>query len=130
MKRIAWFVICSAVFVIGCSSSNDTSSTPPASPPTDKPADVVSFSTVQPVFAKCLGCHSGASAKEGIDFTNHASIMRGGEHGPVVMAGDPDSSDVVKALKGQGKKQMPPNGKLPDEEIQKVVDWIKAGAKE
>lgn len=138
MKRFAWFAICSVVFAVGCSSSGDSNTT--ATPdPTDKGATAaptgdgttVAFAAVQPTFAKCVGCHSGAGAKEGLDMSSYATIMKGSEHGPVVIAGDPDRSMVIHALKGeQGKKPMPPTGKLPDEEIQKVADWIKAGAKE
>lgn len=85
----------------------------------------------QPVLAKCQQCHSGPNPKEGIDMSTYAGLMKGGEDGPVVVAGDPDNSVLIMAMKGTGgKKQMPPTGKLPDEEIAKVADWIKAGAKE
>lgn len=56
--------------------------------------------------------------------------MKGAEGGPAVVAGKPDESLIMRALKGEGAKQMPPTGKLADDEIAKVAAWIQAGAKE
>jgi len=64
--------------------------------------------------------------------TSYDKVMKGGDEGPVVVAGDPDKSLLIKALKGQGAAQMPPPGKgkpLTADQIQTVSDWIKAGAK-
>ena len=138
MKRFAGFAVCAVVFAIGCSSSSDNAAATPDSTdkgatttPSGDGAATVAFASVQATFNKCIGCHAGAGAKEQLDLSSYATIMKGSEHGPVVIAGDPDGSMIMHALKGeQGKKQMPPAGKLPDDEIQKVADWIKAGAKE
>lgn len=82
---------------------------------------------VAPIFqAHCAGCH-GASG--GFSVANYDSVMAGGRGGAMVIAGDPDGSPLVQYLTGQRKPRMPKGGKLTDEDIQKVKDWIKAGAK-
>lgn len=63
--------------------------------------------------------------------STYASVMKGSEHGPVVVPGNPSESMIVHALKGErGKKRMPPMGPLSAEEIAKIESWIQAGAKE
>lgn len=59
--------------------------------------------------------------------------MKGSEHGPVVIPGDPENSMLVHAIRGEkGKKRMPlePAEPLSHAEIQTIIEWIKAGAKE
>ena len=83
--------------------------------------------------AKCVQCHGQMGPpKAGIDLRTYAAIMKGGRKGPVVVAGDTAGSPLVQALRGQGgKTQMPfRQAALPDDQIQKIEDWIKAGAKE
>lgn len=80
--------------------------------------------------AKCMGCH-GENGKEGLDVRSYESLMKGGEHGPVIVAGDPGASKIIMSLKGQGAKQMPLNQPpLSAEEIEVIEAWIKAGAKQ
>lgn len=55
--------------------------------------------------------------------------MKGSDK-PVIKAGDPDASMIVQALHGaNGKKQMPPKGPLPADQIKAIEDWIRDGAK-
>jgi len=42
----------------------------------------------------------------------------------------PEESQLYKALIGDGHRLMPPNGPLPDEQIQLFFDWISQGAKD
>lgn len=108
-----------------------SSSTPAATPaPTGGTATTAAFAPAADVFTKnCVGCH-GDRPREGIDLRSYDSVMKGGEEGPIVKAGDAKGSVLVQALHGtDGKKQMPPRGPLPEEDIKKIEDWIQAGAK-
>ncbi|MBL8067894.1 MAG: c-type cytochrome [Armatimonadetes bacterium] len=79
----------------------------------------------------CVSCHSGDRPKEGIDVSSYANVMKGGEHGPIVVAGKSDESVLYKALTGNGAKKMPPGDKgLSQEDIDKVKAWIDSGAAE
>jgi hypothetical protein len=55
--------------------------------------------------------------------------MTSGENAPVVVAGDVPKSLMAQLLQGTNGKFMPPLGALPQEEIQSILDWIAAGAK-
>ena len=55
--------------------------------------------------------------------------MKGGHEGPVVVAGDPANSMIIKAMRGNGAKQMPPGKSIAEDQIKIVEDWIQAGAK-
>lgn len=56
--------------------------------------------------------------------------MTTGVGGPTIIPSDPDGSRLVQALLGTHPDGivMPPSGKLPATDIQKIIDWISAGA--
>ena len=51
---------------------------------------------------------------------------KGGDSGPAAMAKDPANSLLVRAVKYDGL-QMPPDKKLPDEEIARLAKWVEMG---
>jgi hypothetical protein len=55
-------------------------------------------------------------------------MLKGAETGPVVVPGKPDESPLIKAIRYGGDVQMPPKGKLKDEEIAALTEWVKQGA--
>ena len=74
-------------------------------------------------------CHGSMG---GWDSTSYAKVMSTGDNAPVVIAGDPEGSLLVQKLIGTHSQGtiMPPGGKLPDDQIQTIVDWIASGAKD
>lgn len=83
---------------------------------------------ILPIFsAKCNMCH-GTSG--GWDGTSYEQAMSSGDNGPTIIPGDIDKSLLAQKLLGTQSigAVMPPSGKLPDEEIQIILDWIKGGA--
>lgn len=139
MKVLLLALSVATVCAIGCQSGSDSgagSSTPPAagtpsaSTPSGDSAVAANFAAAKEVLAaNCAGCHTGPGAKEGVDLSTYEGVMKGGEHGPVVKAGDPAGSMIIKAMRGNGAKQMPPGKQLPEDKIKVVEDWIRAGAK-
>jgi hypothetical protein len=87
---------------------------------------------IRPVFVdKCLGCHSSKlkSPMGGLVLDTRSGLKSGGNGGPVIVAGDPASSRLLKALSYKDTElRMPPTGKLPDEKIAAFEKWIAAGA--
>jgi len=73
--------------------------------------------------AKCTVCH-GTNASAGLDFTTYATAMKGGEDGPVIIAGDSQGSKLVQVQSGAHF------AKLSEEELELVKQWINAGAPE
>jgi hypothetical protein len=87
---------------------------------------------IRPVLAeKCYGCHSSKlkSPMGGLVLDTKAGTKNGGNGGPIIVAGDPKSSRLLKALSyNETDLRMPPTGKLPDEKIAAFEKWIAAGA--
>jgi cytochrome c5 len=90
-----------------------------------------SFSAdVLPVFEqKCVACHGNLGGWGG---SNYEDVMTSGDHAPVIIPGDIENSLLAQKLLGTQSvgTVMPPAGKLPDAEIQAILDWIAAGAPE
>ena len=73
---------------------------------------------VRPVLAShCLDCHGVEKHKGGLRLDARDAMLRGGDTGPVVVPGKPDESPLIEAIGYGGEVQMPPKGKLKDEEI-------------
>jgi hypothetical protein len=87
---------------------------------------------IRPVLVEsCYGCHCSEQGDVQGEFAldNRASLLAGGKNGPVVVAGKPDESRLLTALRYHDPAlQMPPDGKLPDEVIEQFAKWIAIGA--
>jgi hypothetical protein len=86
---------------------------------------------VQPVLtAKCLGCHSGASAQAGLTLHTRADLLKGGASGPAIVPGNGAESLLVKKIRGERGMRMPPAGApLDAETIAIIKEWIDEGGK-
>ena len=85
---------------------------------------------VRPVLAKnCYACHTG-SRMGGLDLSSRETLVKGGNSGPAILAGDPQASLLIQAVKREHEKiKMPPTGPgLKPEEIADLSAWIKDGA--
>jgi len=87
---------------------------------------------IRPVLAtKCYGCHSSKlkAPMGGLILDTKAGMQKGGALGPILVAGKPAESQLLKALRFTDPQlQMPPTGKLPDTVIADFEQWIAAGA--
>jgi hypothetical protein len=85
---------------------------------------------IRPLLAKrCYACHS-KDAKElqgGLLLDTRAGWQKGGDSGPVIVPGKPDASPLIDAVR-YGKREMPPDTKLPAAEIALLEQWVKMGA--
>ena len=100
--------------------------------PTTAPADAAGLeffeSKIRPLFVdNCLRCHSTTTkSKGGLKLDARETLFAGGETGPAIVAGDPEKSLLVKAIRYADKDlQMPPKEKLADEQIHALEAWIK-----
>lgn len=94
-------------------------------------ADVQSFAEIAPILNKhCVSCHAGEKPPHGLRLDSYDNLMHGARKGPVVLPGEPGNSEIVKRITGQSKPAMPPQGRpsLSKEDIQKIRNWIDAGA--
>jgi mono/diheme cytochrome c family protein len=78
--------------------------------------------------SKCFDCHSSRAddVKSGLKLDSLEEILKGGAMGAAVVPGDPEASFLLKALRyEEADYQMPPAGKLSDDEIGLVEEWIR-----
>src|SRR5690606_18298802 len=88
---------------------------------------------IQPVLTqRCTACHGAEKAKGRLRLDSFAALVAGGKHGPVIVAGDPGQSDLIRRLHLpiDDKQRMPPKGKpqLNDDDLQLLEWWVAAGA--
>jgi mono/diheme cytochrome c family protein len=84
--------------------------------------------TIRPFFAKnCYGCHTSPPSG-GLRVDSREAILKGGKDGVVIVPGHPEESLLVRALKYNGKLQMPPKGPVSNDEVAAVERWIREGA--
>lgn len=85
---------------------------------------------VLPIFtSKCSMCHGSFGGWKAGDYQD---AIASGDHGPAVIPGNVEDSLLAQKIQGTQTSGtiMPPGGKLSDEEIQAILDWIAAGAPE
>jgi len=96
------------------------------------PAEAASIDAENPTFdsyagplfaAKCTVCH-GTTASAGLNLSTYTDAMKGGEDGPVILAGDSAGSILVKVQSGSHFAT------FSAEELEIVKNWIEAGAPE
>ena len=83
---------------------------------------------------RCYECHSAEknSSKGGLILDSRDGAYKGGDEGPAVVPGNLEKSLLVKAVQYTDPEfAMPPKktgGKLPDEKIALLEEWVKMGA--
>jgi cytochrome c553 len=83
---------------------------------------------VRPILvARCVSCHGNAKPKGGLRLTSRENILKGGDSGPSAVAGKPEESLLVDAIRYEDDPKMPPKKKLADREIATLTRWVAAG---
>ena len=90
-------------------------------------------SRIRPILVNnCYKCHSQLSEKlkGGLRVDTQADLLKGGNTGPVIVPGHPESSLLIKAVRYRDEDlKMPPNDKkLTDAQIADLEQWVKMGA--
>jgi hypothetical protein len=83
---------------------------------------------IRPVLAgTCSKCHGARKATNGLRVDSRAALIMGGKHGPAVVAGDPEGSLLIRAVRYTGERKMPPDKQLPAEVVADLERWIAQG---
>lgn len=100
-----------------------------ADEPTAEQAEFFRTKVLPLLETRCFECHGDQADIEGdLRLTSRSAMLTGGESGAAVVPGDPDRSLIIQAVRYE-TFQMPPRDKLPDEEIEILVKWIRDGAR-
>ena len=94
------------------------------------PAELEFFEKqVRPLLvASCSECHGNETQEAGLRLDSREAILQGGERGPAIVPGELDNSLLIQAVRRSGELEMPPDGKLADEQIAILEHWVKIGA--
>lgn len=90
-----------------------------------KEIDVVTFAVIQRFIIEvenCTGCHSGAAPAAGLNLGVYEAIL---DKDGIVLPENAEDSRLYQAL---DSGFMPPSGKLNQERIDLVKEWIEQGA--
>ncbi|NMG73619.1 c-type cytochrome domain-containing protein [Aromatoleum diolicum] len=88
------------------------------------------YADLVPILAQhCIVCHSGDAAPRGLRLDSFESMLKGSTTGPVLKAGDPSASELIRRIKGISLPRMPMTGPpfLPDSQIAMFERWVVAG---
>ncbi|HJQ81525.1 MAG TPA: DUF1549 domain-containing protein, partial [Lacipirellulaceae bacterium] len=84
---------------------------------------------IRPLFVEhCYECHGGPEVQAGLRLDASSGWLEGGDSGRAIVPGDPNESLLVQAIRYGGHIEMPPSGKLADEKIALVEQWVAGGA--
>jgi hypothetical protein len=125
-------VIATQLEVLSSAESVGAFAPPAGATKVEKPAaSALTFADVSPILTKrCLPCHSAQSRAGRVDVTNYQALVASGR-GRNIVPGKPDESRLVLLIRGTMQPRMPQGGPpMPDDEVQKIADWIAGGAKE
>src|SRR5688500_9674798 len=141
MSRLSWGIAVSAAAVAGlvgfsASAAPKAPASKPApkagakpvsAPRTDEEKSRFFSSEVLPILKdKCLSCHSGEEPQGGLALSSRVAVLKGGLNGPSVNLQKPEQSLFVAAINYKGRR-MPPQGKLPQKQIDALTQWIRDG---
>ncbi len=91
------------------------------------------YQDLAPLFnRRCVICHNGPGAPRKLQLDSYAHLLEGSENGPVVIAGRPEESELIRRVKGMSLPRMPLTGPpwLSESEISRLEAWIRAGMPE
>ena len=85
--------------------------------------------SVQPLLSgSCVSCHNQKLRSSGLALDARQDALTGGNRGPAITAGSPDSSLIIQAVEHTGDLKMPPVGKLSNQQVAILRRWIEQGA--
>lgn len=134
MRRSA-SIAATLLFVFASSCCSTASAAAPtagndAGTPAKFPPDQIEYfeKHVRPILVKrCVECHGSELQEAGLRLDSRKALLFGIEGHPVAIPGDPGKSQIISVVKYDGKVQMPPDGKIPEDELAKLTTWVSMG---
>src|SRR6476660_7878895 len=78
--------------------------------------------------SKCYACHT-QTAMGGLRLDSREGVQKGGASGPAIVPGPASNTLLMQVVTHTHSKiKMPPGGRLSDEDIATLRQWIESGA--
>ena len=106
--------------------------TEPAKPAAGDDAALKFSRDIAPILVgNCIGCHNARQKRGKFDMTSFEKLMKGADKEVVIVPSKPDESHLVLRIKGEETPKMPQgaNRNLSDAAVEKIEQWVKAGAR-
>lgn len=102
MDRLAAFSLLAVLILAGAANADD-------------PSETLFETKIRPVLATdCMPCHGGKKTESGLKVDSRESLLRGGDRGPAIVAGEPENSLLVRAIGYTDLElKMPPSATCP-----------------
>lgn len=129
MKRCVLPLIASLLLAAGGIAAEPAGDSPKLPPAAERKVDFVR--DIQPILAEhCNHCHGSDEQQGYLRLDAKAIVLRGGQSGPLLVAGKSADSLLVQRIAGLGtEKRMPLEDEpLSDEQIGLIRAWIDQGA--
>jgi hypothetical protein len=85
--------------------------------------------TIAPLLQqRCVTCHNATKKRGGLDLTTRDKLLKGGNTGPAILAGDAGKSLLIDMVSGLDAKMPKRGDKLTAQEIDALRRWIDGGA--
>ena len=125
--KSAILLVISVLFIVNATTGEEKKEAEPAYEPAKF------FRTlILPILDKrCYECHSEREAWDdgGLVLDTKAGILKGGDHGPAVVPFNTKKSSLLRTVNAdESGNMMPPDERLPPEEIALLTTWILLGA--
>ena len=84
---------------------------------------------VRPLLVQhCQECHGAKKQEAGLRLDTRQGFLKGADTGPLTVAGNLDGSRLIQVLNhSPNDVQMPPKGKLPQEQLALLRKWVELG---
>ena len=84
---------------------------------------------VRPILDEhCLKCHGSTKQWASLRLDSRDAILKGGDSGPAAVAGEPNESLLIRAVRHDDENlKMPQDDKLTDAQIEILSSWVKSG---
>ena len=77
---------------------------------------------------RCHKCHAGDESKGGLRLDSREAALKGGDTGAAIVAGKPEESLLLQAVRHENGLEMPPDGKLTAAQVETLTRWVRDGA--
>ena len=122
MKQRPWLQYFFVAGIVLASAIIATAETVPTTP-----GDLFEIHARPLLVSHCIRCHGESKQEAGLNLSTRAGLLAGGDSGPAIVPGKPNESLLLEALRYESY-EMPPTGKLADQQIAGIAAWVAAGA--
>jgi len=119
-------VVCA--FLVSVSVAIAVVDSQPASARSDDGTDFFEKRIRPILITNCAPCHNPQTHVAKLDLTTAEGFATGGESGPLINRAIPEKSRLLEVIGYAESLKMPPKGKLKEDEIAALNEWVKLGA--